>query len=259
MKKTAASIFGFLLVSFLLLCGTTYAQEDGRTVYQTSTINALMEGGYDGDTTFGELVRHGDFGIGTFNALDGEMVELDGRCYQVKVDGAVYPVDGAMKTPFAEVTFFEPGITSGMTEKADLERLEKYLDTLLPSGSLIYAIKIEGSFGYVKTRSVARQSLPYPRLVDAVKGQKTFEFKDIGGTLVGFRFPASLAGLNVAGYHFHFLTSDRKAGGHVLALETGEISIKVEGIRNFFMTLPSGKVTGGGGSSEEVEKVEKGK
>jgi len=257
MKRAACSLYGFLFVFAVMLCGVAYAQDEGNVVFQTSTINALMEGGYDGETTFEELGRHGDFGIGTFNALDGEMIELDGNFYQVKADGVAYPVGGAMKTPFAEVAFFKSDTISVLTDSVDLERLEKYLDGIMPSVNLVYAVKVEGTFGYVRTRSVARQKPPYPRLVDAVKDQATFEFKDCKGTLVGFRFPDFLKGLNVPGYHFHFLTSDRKAGGHVLALETGNIKIEAAELQNFVMTLPEGRPIGGD-SSEEVEKVEKG-
>jgi acetolactate decarboxylase len=31
-----------------------------------------------------ELLRHGDFGLGTFNRLDGEMLVNDGVCYQLR-------------------------------------------------------------------------------------------------------------------------------------------------------------------------------
>lgn len=55
---------------------TAYSSDD--ILYQVSTINALLEGIYDGDTSYGELKQHGDFGIGTFSGLDGGMIELDG-------------------------------------------------------------------------------------------------------------------------------------------------------------------------------------
>ncbi|MCP8318695.1 MAG: acetolactate decarboxylase, partial [Candidatus Methylarchaceae archaeon HK01B] len=82
-------------------------QENDDILFQTSTISALLEGAYDGNMTYGELKKHGDFGLGTFNGLDGEMAGLDGTFYQVKDDGIAYPVDDSIKTPFALVTFFE--------------------------------------------------------------------------------------------------------------------------------------------------------
>ena len=84
-------------------------------VFQNSTINALLEGVYDGSMTYGELRRHGDFGLGTFNALDGEMVAFDGEFYQIKSDGIAYPVADEQRTPFATVLFFQPKCTRTLT------------------------------------------------------------------------------------------------------------------------------------------------
>lgn len=36
-------------------------------------LSALLQGDYDGEITYGELKKYGDFGLGTFNSLDGEM------------------------------------------------------------------------------------------------------------------------------------------------------------------------------------------
>ena len=60
-------------------------------LFQYATINSLLAGVFDGDLTIAKLKRHGDLGIGTFNALDGEMLALDGQFYQIRSDGHVYP------------------------------------------------------------------------------------------------------------------------------------------------------------------------
>ena len=36
-----------------------------------------------------DIRRHGDFGLGTFDSLDGEGIMLDGRCWQARGDGSV--------------------------------------------------------------------------------------------------------------------------------------------------------------------------
>jgi acetolactate decarboxylase len=171
-----------------------------HTLFQTSTVDALWEGKYEGDVSFAELGDRGDFGVGTFDALDGEMICLDGTFYQVKADGMAHAVDGKARTPFAVVTLFEPDVSQTL-------------------------------FEYVKTRSVPRQHKPYPPLAEVVKDQPTFELRDVSGSLVGFRFPDYAQGLNVSGYHFHFITADRSAGGHVLGctLARGELHIDHEG------------------------------
>jgi acetolactate decarboxylase len=180
-----------------------------HTLFQTSTIDALLEGKYEGDVSFAELEGNGDFGLGTFDALDGEMICLDGTFYQVRADGRAYAVDGKARTPFAVVTLFEPDV----------------------SRTLSIPRSFEGLCEYVKTRSVPRQRKPYPPLVEVVKDQPTFELYDVSGSLVGFRFPDYAQGLNVSGYHFHFITADRSAGGHVLGckLVRGELYIDHEG------------------------------
>ena len=109
MKSRRALVLA-LCLAFCLASGALQAAEP-RQLFQTSTLQALMAGVYDGDLTFQALARHGDFGLGTFDALDGEMIALDGTFYQIKADGRVSPVAGAMKTPFAAVTFFKAGRT----------------------------------------------------------------------------------------------------------------------------------------------------
>ena len=211
----------FLLVCLLasLVSGVAAAQEDRRILFQVSTIGALLEGVFDGDVTFDEVKRHGDFGIGTFNGLDGEMIGLDGEYYQVRSDGKVYPVDGSAKTPFLSVVFFHAGQSHRLAEELDYKNLQSRLDDLLPTRNLIYAIRIKGTFQDLKVRSVSQQKAPYPTLLEATKNQSVFELQNVPGTMVGFYFPDYMGALNVPGYHFHFISDDKKAGGHVLAGE----------------------------------------
>ena len=222
----------------VVLFGCSQPDRNEEVLFQTSTINALLEGVYDGEITYGELKQHGDFGIGTFDALDGEMIGLDGVFYQIKADGIAYAVDDAMKTPFAAVTFFEADKEVRLAESMDHRALEDYLDTMLPTENIFHAIKIEGVFSYVKTRSVPGQTKPYPPLVEVVKHQPTFEFHHVEGTVVGFRCPAYVKGVNVPGYHLHFITKDKKGGGHVLDCRIQDVTIGIDYTSGFYLTLP---------------------
>jgi len=105
-------------------------------VYQTSTIVSLVEGLYDGNVPYRDVMRHGDFGVGTFNALDGEMVALDGNFYHLRHDGTVSPVSADDLTPFAVVTRFRPNIDQ--TEEGTLTRkqCEEVVHHLTPSDNL---------------------------------------------------------------------------------------------------------------------------
>ncbi len=209
-----------------------------HTLFQTSTIDALLDGNYDGDLTFADLEERGDLGLGTLDALDGEMIALDGTFYQIRADGKAYPVEGQTKTPFAVVTFFEPGTTRSLDETTDLSDLCARVDRLTRENNTCCAVRVDGRFQYVKTRSVPRQRKPYPPLVEVVKYQPVFELHDVQGSLVGFRFPDYAQGLNVAGYHFHFITADRTAGGHVLECRLAEGELRIDREADLRVELP---------------------
>ena len=217
--------------------------EDARshhTLFQTSTIDALLEGEYDGDISFAELEERGDFGLGTLEALDGEMIALDGGFYQVKSDGRAYAIDGRAKTPFAVVTFFEPSLSWSLATPVDLGEFCARLDRLVGGEASCYAVRVDGDFEYVKTRSIPRQRKPYPPLAEVVKHQPTFESHDVRGSLVGFRFPHYAQGLNVAGYHFHFITADRSTGGHVLEFRLARGELGIDSEADLRLELPPG-------------------
>jgi acetolactate decarboxylase len=166
------------------------------------------------------------------------MIALDGDFYQIKSDGKAYPVDAAMKTPFAVVTFFEPDQTFSIDDQLDYKDLEGYLDSILPTENIFYAIKLEGTYSYIKARSVPKQKKPYPPLVEAAKHQKIFEFHDVKGVIVGFRLPQYMKGINVPGYHLHFITEDRQAGGHLLACIINNVHVEIDYTNDFYMVLP---------------------
>jgi acetolactate decarboxylase len=235
---------------------------DRETLFQVSTINALMMGSYDGVMSLGTLGKYGDFGIGTFASLDGEMIETDGVFYQVRADGKAYPMSGSVKTPFACVTFFDNDREERLPQGLDYPQLQQYLDGKLPTVNIFYAIKIEGTFSYMKTRSVPPQVKPYPPLAEVTKNQPTFELHNVEGTIIGFRCPPYVAGVNVPGYHLHFLTRNRDAGGHVLELTVGEATAFVDDTPAFMMLLPGQdsdfyKLDLTQSQQDEVGKVEK--
>jgi len=119
-------------------------------LYQVSTLDALLQSVYDGILPIEELETHGNFGIGTFDGLEGEMLALDGDYYQIKTDGLAYPVSGEMTTPFATVTFFETDESFGLEGPMNLTELETFLDSKLPSENPFYAVRVEGNFSFMK-------------------------------------------------------------------------------------------------------------
>ena len=229
------------LIFLLPLLAGLPAARGGEVLFQYGPMDSLLAGYYEGGLTVVELKRHGDLGLGTFDALNGEMVVVDGRVYQVKNDGKAYLAPDTEKTPFAAVTFFNPRQSLPMEAVASLAALEKVLDAALPSFNIFYALKAEGRFREITVRSVPRQSRPYPPLARAVAQQAVFKLKDVEGVMVGFRCPALARGVNVPGYHFHFLTRDRSAGGHVLDCALERATVEADPSRRLELVLPQGR------------------
>ncbi len=205
---------------------------------QVSTIDAILGGLYGGVMDFETLKRHGDFGIGTFDGLDGEMAGFDGNFYQVQADGIAYPVSDSMRTPFATITFFDVDHQEIMPGGLDYTGTREFLDSTFPTENIFYAIKITGTFSYMKTRSVPRQSKPYPPLIEVTRTQPEFDFNDIQGTLVGYRCPDYISGINAPGYHLHFIAEDAGTGGHVLDFKIAEGMAFVDYVSEFSLMLP---------------------
>lgn len=231
------------------------------TLVQVSTIDALLAGLYEGVISIETLKSKGDLGIGTFDALDGEMVVLDGQVYRVSSDGRAAVVSNQETTPFAGVTFFAPEQEILVPPGTDLEAFRSLVDAAVPSPNLFYAFRLDGHFKTVSTRSVPRQSKPYEPLVEVVKNQPVFDFQEVDGVLVGFYCPSFVKGVNVPGYHLHFLTSDKKAGGHVLGFTADRVKLNIDILHRFEMQLPENdgfaRVDLQQDRKQELQKVEK--
>ena len=226
----------FILLAFVL-CTASFAQNN-NIVYQYSVITALLGGIYEGNLSVNELSKHGDFGLGTFNQLDGELVLLDGKFYQITGKGEVNIIPGEILTPFAVVTFFKADKNRNITDSLSYKELQSFLDGMLPGLNAVYAIRLEGTFSYVKTRSLNAQQRPYKKLAEVTKNQSIFEFGNTEGTMVGFRFPSYIDGVNVPGYHFHFISADKKSGGHVLDLKIGNVKAETARQDNLYISFP---------------------
>jgi acetolactate decarboxylase len=247
---------------FTKLPGTARATDNRDVLYQVSTIDALMQGVFDGVQPVGEIRKHGDFGIGTFDALDGEMIVLDGVVYQAKADGHIYTAADSQTTPFATVTYFDRD-RSAITERPmNLSVFSSTMTDKLPTGNMVYAVRIHGTFPSMKVRAIPAQHKPYPTLANASINQSVYTYSDTTGTVVGFYTPVFFKGLNVAGYHLHFISDDRKTGGHILDFTVpANTSVEYDITPGFAMALPtSGDFTGVNLSQDlsgDLAKVEK--
>jgi acetolactate decarboxylase len=216
-----------------------HGEHEPHVLFQASTIGALLDGGYDGDLTFAELARHGDLGLGTLNGLDGEMIVLDGRFFRADVDGRINEVGPDERTPFAVVTEFEATVEATLGEGLDHEALLAALDELMPEAAgVTCAVRLDGRFEVVRARSVPRQEPPYRPLGEVVADQHVFELREVEGTMLGFRFPAYVEGIEVAGYHLHFVDAARERGGHVLDSRSSGLRARLDPSDDLHVELP---------------------
>jgi acetolactate decarboxylase len=208
-----------------------------NSLYVSAPVNALVEGLYEEKTSLEEMKTHGDFGIGTFNNLDGEMVMLDGEVYQLKADGTCNPVEDSVMTPFACVTFFKADTYDELEGDFDYKTFQDLLVRCTPSQNMLYAIRIDGTFSYVKTRSVPKQE-NYRPLVEVAREQPEFEYDNVKGTMVGFYNPPFISSINVPGYHLHFISDDHSKGGHLLECRMLSGRIGMQHLQRLELKLP---------------------
>jgi acetolactate decarboxylase len=208
-----------------------------HTLFQVSISGALVAGIYDREVSVKSILEHGDFGLGTFANLDGEMVVLDGRVYQVQGTGRVSEAPPDAGAPFAVVTRFSPQTDVETEPVASFKDLERRCDEYRNSGNIFYAVRLDGHFSRVRTRAVNPPQRG-TRLVDAANAQSEFSFSNIDGTLIGLWSPGFSSAFSISGYHFHFLSKDRQHGGHLLDVEAGPLCLKVEALTDFHLALP---------------------
>ncbi|MFZ5812553.1 MAG: acetolactate decarboxylase [Thermodesulfobacteriota bacterium] len=241
-KSLNGSVAAALLA--LAFCVPAGCAAPKNVLYQAATIDSLASGAMDGGVTIRELARHGDTGLGTVDGLDGEMVVADGVFYRVAHDGSVTVIAPDTRTPFAMVVFFTPDREVAIPPGADLSAMVEALETALPTKNLFFAVRLTGTFEHLEARSVPAQTRPYPPLAKAVAEQNVFEFGGVRGTVVGFRCPKNVGGLNVPGWHFHFISekdaSGKRVGGHVLAARAGEVAARMADLRRVELVLPRG-------------------
>ena len=215
---------------------TAYLQPPMHTLFQISTSGSLVEGVADGAVTCGQLLRHGDFGLGTFASLDGEMVALEGRTWRARSGGLLSEASPDDQVPFATVVPFAPSIDEGVTGLSDIIALHGACDAHRRSDNMFYAMRLDGQFEYVNTRAVSPPKAG--GLSNAADSQVEHRFDGVKGSLVGIYSPSFSSAFSIAGYHFHFLTADRSGGGHVLDLSAASLRLRAEELHDFHLALP---------------------
>jgi acetolactate decarboxylase len=210
---------------------------DHSTLFQVSTTGALVQGVYNKAVTVGALKNHGDFGLGTFEGLDGEMVVVDGQFYQAHGDGRITKPPDSAPVPFATLTHFRSQHRAHLGKIGSMSEFTAGLDKLRRSDNLFFAARIDGHFDEVHWR-VACKVEGGVHLDTATDHQAEFHLRDVTGTMVGFWSPPYSKTISVAGWHLHFLTEDRKSGGHVLGCKAAGLEVQLHDLDDLHLALP---------------------
>jgi acetolactate decarboxylase len=253
----------FALAMALCCVAVINASAQNNTLYTAGHASAFIGGLYDAVYPYTRVLQHGDFGLGAPDKLDGEVLILNGKIYQTQSTGTTFEVKPTALTSFAVVNFFKVKKATINHQKLTKIDLFSYLDSVLSNKNGIYAIKITGTFDMVKTRAFPPVTKPYVPLAEMLPLQHFFTFNNTKGTLVGYRIPAFMDGPNITGYHFHFLSDNKKAGGHIVDLMTGDVTIEVDQLDSFMVDIPQtpdfDNFDFRKDRREEVKRVENGK
>lgn len=240
-------------------------QQDRDVLYQVSLLQSLANGDYKGSITVGELKKHGDIGIGTFDGLNGEMIMLDGVVCRAAGDGKIEKVSDQETVPFCVATYMDADTTKSLKDISNYDTLVAQLDQMVAEKGInrFYMVRIDGKFRQIKVRSVRAQKGPYKRLTEVMEHDQTFfDYADTEGALVGIYCPPYMSYMNAVGWHLHFISKDKTQGGHVLDVNIADAVLTWDDTDGFQMQLPQSDMFSGFDltvdQSEELEKIEKG-
>jgi acetolactate decarboxylase len=230
----------FSITSFTPAPGKDHTDTLHNHLFTVGVGAGLIGGLYDGYYPVGSLKQHGNFGLGAPDKLDGEVVVFRGKIYQTRYTGKTFVADDRQLTPFAMVHFFQPDKKIIARKAIDKQLLFQYLDSLLTNVNGLYAIHISGKFSYIKTRAFPPvKAHDHTPLAAMLPLQHFFEFNNVQGDLVGYRLPSFMDNTNISGYHFHFLSEQKDAGGHIIDLKTDSITIEIDVLDSYTIQVPA--------------------
>lgn len=238
MRKNTTYLRLGCYLSLCLLSSNVSAETQPVSLFQLGNASALFSGAIEGEMTFRQLKSKGDFGLGTFNDIQGEMVALDGNFYKISQKGETLAVDPDWKTPFVELVKFSQNKAVHVEKIDSYATLKKMLASELDNKNIPYAIKVTGTFKFLKLRSRSPRAAGQAQDVR----EETYSVENMKGTLVGFWFPEYLLSLTVPEFHFHFISDNRKMSGHVLALQAESVKISTNKIKQIDLAFPQTSV-----------------
>ena len=235
-------------------------------MFQVSTLQALALGYSRTVITVGQLMKHGETGLGTFEDVNGEMIAIDGKCYRAMQDGTVEAAGETRGVPFSSVAYMDGCREFELAGNYDMTALKNELNNRIEEDfalNSMHVIQIHSTFEKIYARSEApyrAHHVPLKEMLDTT--QTSFEFSNISGTLVGVYYPDYMDGINAAGWHLHFLSDDRTKGGHVYELKMSHGNVRLSRKTSIEIQLPKDPAFDTyalkNASKDEIKKVEQG-
>lgn len=211
-------------------------------MFQVSTLQALALGYSRAVISAGELLQKGDTGLGTFEDVNGEMIVMEGQCYRADQNGQVSVVAPETGVPFAAVARLSGEQKFALEDMPDLESIRTELTRKIEERfglNSMHVVRIDGCFDKVDARSEAPYRSHHVSLKEMLgQTQNAFLFENMRGSLVGVYFPDYMDGINMPGWHLHFLSEDRSVGGHVFDVSLREAKAMVDKISTMEISLP---------------------
>ncbi|MET3501299.1 acetolactate decarboxylase [Mucilaginibacter rubeus] len=210
------------------------------TLFQYGVADAFINGLYEGQCSIGQVKETGNFGIGAPDLIDGELTMSDGKIYQTNAKGETFEAPDTLKSPLIFVSTFKAETALSLADITDMPMLFTGIAALLPDKNRIYAIRVTGDFSKMKTRAFSPVfKKPFKPLSQLLDQQHIFNFEHTNGSMIGFYMPGYLSGINIVGMHFHYLSADRKQGGHVLDVRSDHVKVEISAIDGFHLTVPA--------------------
>lgn len=236
------------------------------TIFQVSTLQALALGYSRKVVTVGELMKHGEAGLGTFEDVNGEMIAIDGKCFRAMEDGTVEQSHDERGVPFAEVAYMDGCREFELSGDYDMQKLKDELNNRIEEDfglNSMHVIQISGTFEKIYARSEAPYRSHHVSLKEMLETtQKSFEFSQISGSLVGVYYPDYMDGINAAGWHLHFVNNERTKGGHVYEIKMKQGKVRLVKKSRIEIQLPKDAAFDTyalkNASDKEIKQVEQG-
>lgn len=228
-----------------LLAPALSAQTKNDKIYHYSTMDAMRNSIYTGDISVKEIKLLGDFGLGTFNNLDGEMIVLDGKVYRILTDGTIEQADDKRLSPFLSVTHFQSEMFINLGNVRDFTQLQEQILHHLPSQNRFYAVKIDVMFEDVTVGGATKVGADESKgIAELMKSRPIYRKENVKGTIVGFFSPSYVGGIDLSPFHFHFISDDRTFGGHLIKgrLIYQPIKVYFDSKSNYEVILPKDNI-----------------